>query len=73
MSGYWDEPEAMAWARTLTTTQLHELLRERGPGETIPTSHMEEREEAQPCVVCGELIAPGQAYAVKGPRHIGCR
>lgn len=60
------------YERTVTTTRLRELLAERGPGEVIPTSVVEERQVDRPCVNCGQSIEPGRLYVVDGPQHIKC-
>lgn len=62
------------YERTVPSDRLQAILSERrhAVNEITPTGTLEERAESRTCH-CGRPILPGQAYAVDGPEHIGCR
>ena len=67
------DPSPRWWRRALGLADEVVTVMEARSAEVVrPTARLE-RAEPRPCADCGRSIAPGQAYVVDGPYHIGCK
>lgn len=67
------EPSPGWWRRSVELADEVVAAMAARPVEVARTRPLLERLERRPCAGCGLPIAPGQAYVVNGPYHIGCK